>query len=372
MTQQTKPAKTLSATKLISIALFAAFGMLAGFWLGKSIKSMTGLAQTLDALNAWDLALLPVWFFVVIGIHELGHLAGGLRRGMRFLLLIVGPFQFSQSASGIRFSWAFNLGTFGGLAAAMPNPDRPMQPQMLSLIAGGPLASLVLALASGTVFMASDGRLAVHALVIGLMSVLIFLATAIPSRMGGFMSDGRQFIELLRNGESVMARQRMTSLMAQSLSGMRPRDWDADWLQDECAQSTVDPVQKVAIRQMAFAVALDSGNRAQTHEHAEWLAANYTDYPLGFQQSLCIELGLFALSNGNIASAKQWHAQSKGGVVDKSRRALFEAELALADGDLGLARKFAADAQKSLHKGMDAGITVMTTERLTQLQSKLM
>ena len=37
---------------------------------------------------------------------------------MRFLLFIVGPFQLSRSQSGIRFNWLFNLGTFGGLAAA--------------------------------------------------------------------------------------------------------------------------------------------------------------------------------------------------------------------------------------------------------------
>jgi Peptidase family M50 len=373
MTQQSKPEKPKSDWKALMLPLLIG-GLVGvgiaklGIYFGSSLKN-SGIA--FDVLNAWDLALLPVWFFVVIGIHELGHLAGGMRRGMRFLLLIVGPFQFSQSASGIRFTWVFNLGTFGGLAAALPNPERPLRPQMLSLIAGGPLASLLLAIIAGIVFMAGDGRLAVHALVIGLMSAMIFLATAIPSRAGGFMSDGRQFIELLRDGEIVMARQRMTSLMAQSMSGIRPRDWDADWLQAECQNASGDPVQMVATRQMAFAMAVDGGNTAHANEHADWLAAHYTDYPIGFRQSLCIELGLFALSKGDVNAAKQWQAHSKGGVVDKSRRALFEAELAMADGDTDLARKQAAEAQKFLHKGMDAGLAIITAEHIAELQTRL-
>jgi hypothetical protein len=373
MTQQSKPEKPKSDWKALMLPLLIG-GLVGvgiaklGIYFGGSLKQ-SGMA--FDVLNAWDLALLPVWFLLVIGIHELGHLAGGMYRGMRFLLLIVGPFQFSQSASGIRFTWVFNLGTFGGLAAALPNPERALRPQMLSLIAGGPSASLVLALAGGAVMMAGDGRMAVHGMIIALLSTLIFLATAIPSRAGGFMSDGRQFIELLRDGESVMARQRMTSLMAQSMSGIRPRDWQADWLHAECHNTSGDPVQIVARHQMAFAMAVDSGNSTQANQHAEWLAAHYTDYPIGFRQSLCIELGLFALANGDANAAKQWQAQSKGGVVDKSRRALFEVELAMADGDTDSARKHAADAQKSLRNGMDAGLAIMTAERISALQARL-
>jgi hypothetical protein len=58
---------------------------------------------------------------VVLAVHEAGHLFGGFLRGMRFLLYIVGPFQLTRTTSGIQFKWIFNLGTFGGLAAATPN-----------------------------------------------------------------------------------------------------------------------------------------------------------------------------------------------------------------------------------------------------------
>ena len=60
----------------------------------------------------------------VLAFHEAGHLAGGMSRGMRFLLFIAGPFGWIRGKDGVRFRWFFNLGTLGGVAAAMPVPGR--------------------------------------------------------------------------------------------------------------------------------------------------------------------------------------------------------------------------------------------------------
>jgi hypothetical protein len=66
-----------------------------------------------------------------------------------------------------------------------------------------------------------------------------------------------------------------------------------------------------------------------------------------------------------------WMAQSKGGVVDKSRRALAEAELALVDGNKPLALGKQIEARSQLKKGMDAGLSKLTAERLDVLMAKL-
>jgi len=50
------------------------------------------LAEADEILTAWDLLALPVLILIVLATHEIGHLVGGLSQGMRFLLLIVGPF----------------------------------------------------------------------------------------------------------------------------------------------------------------------------------------------------------------------------------------------------------------------------------------
>ena len=365
------PAKTFTFKKLISIVLFAMLGMVAGFFIGKGLKTLPELTSKIDALLWWDLLLLPLSFLLVLAVHEAGHLLGGFRKGMRFLLYIVGPFQLTRTASGIRFNWIFNLGTFGGLAAATPDPDQPIRPQFLSLIAGGPLASLVLAVLGFALFLLVDGRVGAHAMIIALFSALIFTVTAIPSRAGGFMSDGMQFIEVLRGGDAVLERQQLTGLMAQSMTGIRPRDWKAEWLEPAAQQGDGDPMRRVAIRLMALLMAEDRGQTAAADAHADWLAEHTDDYPQGFRQSLTLELCLHALSRGNATAAKMWMAQSKGGVVDKARRALAEAEIAFEDGDKSLALGKELEARSQLKHGMDAGLSLLTAERLQALLARM-
>jgi len=358
--------------RLIGFALLGAAVGSGLAWLGiYTGRNLLPLRAALDAVNAWDLLLLPVSILLVLAVHEAGHLFGGYLRGMRFLLYIVGPFQLTRTTSGIRFSWVFNLGTFGGLAAAAPDPDRPIRPQLLSLIAGGPLASLALALfGTGLLFMA-DGRMAAHGLFIAFVSASIFLVTVIPSRAGGFMSDGMQFIDVLRGGDAVLERQQIMTVMAQSMAGIRPRDWQADWLEQSVQSDSADPLRRVAVRQLAMLAAEDRGDAATADAHAEWLAEHTDDYPQGFRQSLTLELCLHALARGNPNGARMWMAQSKGGIVDKARRALAEAELAFAEGDKSLAFSKELQARGQLKHGMDAGLSRLTEERLDALIVRL-
>lgn len=363
--------KKFNSQTLAVIVLFAVLAIGLGYFLGITAKQLPQIRQGVDAMAGWELLLIPIWFLIVLAIHEAGHLLGGFRRGMRFLLFIVGPFQWSRTQSGIRFNWLFNLSTFGGLAAATPNPDKPLRPQLLSFIAGGPAISLMLAILALVLFSNWQGSIGIHVMIIGILSFFIFLATAIPSRFGGFTSDGKQFLEVLNGGEAVMERQRFTTLMAQSMAGIRPRDWDADWLEPATQNHRSDPLRMVATRQMAMLAAQDRGDTVLANAHADWLAEHYQDYPLGFRQGLTIELCLHALARGNPTAAKLWMGQSKGGVVDKSRRALAEAELALVEGNKPLALGKQIEARSQLKRGMDAGLSKLTAERLDVLMAKL-
>jgi hypothetical protein len=170
-----------------------------------------------------DLLALPVLVLLVLAVHEGGHLFGGFRRGMRFLVFIVGPFQLSRPTSGVRFDWIFSLGVMGGLAAATPDPERPLRPQLLSLVAGGPLASVLLAAVGLSLAGSLGGWLGAYSLFAGILSFVIFLGAAIPVRVGGYMSDGMQFVEVIRGGRGVEERQALMTLMAQSLGGTRSR-----------------------------------------------------------------------------------------------------------------------------------------------------
>lgn len=329
------------------------------------------LRQRLGALEWFDLLLLPVLILFVLAVHEAGHLLGGFSRGMRFLLFVVGPFQWSRTASGIRFNWLFNLGTLGGLAAATPDPAQPLARQLKPLIIGGPLASLLLAGAGVAIAMVVDGRMGAYGLIVGAISAMIFVVTAIPMRAGGYMSDGMQLLELLRGGSSVLDRQLLTTLMAQSMAGLRPRDWNPDDIANALAMKGTEPLRRIAARSFALYHALDRADAEAVREHAAWLQVNVDDYPDGFRQSLHLELCLVAIAQGDTTRARDNWQRSRGGIADASRRALVKAAMATLDGDIALAHKTLAESRSALGRAMDQGVAHLTRDQIAALEVQL-
>lgn len=372
-TKVTTPKKRSVLRAMLVILLTTSAGAGVGFLVAKYGMDLPFVRTRLTSLNIWDLLIMPVLLLLVIGVHELGHVLGGLRRGMRFLLLIVGPLQWSRGSDGVHFSWAFNLGTLGGVAACTPDPAQPAPAQLRSLVLGGPVASLLLALVCVALAWLGEGRLNAYALITGGLSLTIFAVTAVPMRGGGFMSDGMQYLELLRGGRSVEERNVLMSLMAQSLAGIRPAQLDTRLLDEALAFVDPEPLRRVAARLYAFLHAWDSGNAFAAAEHGDWLAEHLGDYPDGFRQSLAVELALYAAAErGNLADARSWMKKARGGVVEASRRALSEAWVAFLDGNDGEARKQLAAAERALPRGMDRGLAAFTAAQIRALQGKLM
>ncbi len=152
-------------------------------------------------MNLLVLAALPFVWLLVVGWHELGHLVGGRITSGRFLLYIIGPFQWQRSPAGIRFSWNRRINLAGGMAACLPLDQRDLTRRFALMFAGGPLASLVLvvlALWAAAGLAHAGGVAAQHiAMVPALLSGLIFLLTALPGEASGFRTDGRRLLNLL-------------------------------------------------------------------------------------------------------------------------------------------------------------------------------
>jgi len=367
VTGKSKPWRALAAGLLMAGA-----GAALGFLVAKYGMQLPGVRERMHALNGWDLLALPVLGLLVIAIHEAGHLLGGMSRGMRFLLYIVGPFQLSQSESGVRFSWVFNLGTLGGVAACTPDASRPLQPQLRRLVAGGPLASLLLALVCFALASLGSDRAAAYALITGLLSLAIFAVTALPMRAGGFMSDGMQFLELLRGGRAVEERNVLTVLMGQSLAGRRPAELDAALIDQALGFASREPLRRIATRLFAFLHAWDRGEIDAAADHADFIAEHINDYPDGFRQSLALELALFAaLQRNDAATAAQWLARARGGVVDGARRALAEAAVARAEQRIDAASERIDTGRKLLSRSMDRGGARFTADQLDTLERSL-
>ena len=357
---------------LLALAMGGA-GALAGLAVGRGLMQLGVVRASLHALSLWDLLALPLLFLFVIAVHEAGHLFMGLRQRMPFLLYVVGPFGLVRGSDGVRFRWFFNLGTLGGLAATMPDPRRPLAEQMKPVVLGGPLASLLLAIAGFAVLAASDGRLSAYGLVVGLLSSSIFVVTALPFRAGGFMSDGMQWLAYRRGGAEVERRARLTALMGMSMAGTRPRELDAETLRLAQEMATGNEVlSDMGVWLYSYVHAVDGGDIEAANIWLERMVDALDDYPDGFRQSVAIEVAIFeALHRRRMAEAVHWMGRAKGGIVDASRRHLAAAAIAALEGRHERAADELAQAEKLLSRSMDAGVARLGQDQIAMLRNSV-
>lgn len=365
----TAASKKPSWKALLAALLMGGAGAACGFLMAKFGMEMPLVRASLKTLSAWDLLMLPVLIVVVLAVHEAGHLAGGMSRGMRFLLFIAGPFGLVRTQEGIRFRWFFNLGTLGGIAAALPKSGQPLKPQLARLIVGGPLASLLLAFAALGLFWLFEGRAGAYALVTSLLSTAIFLVTAAPFRAGGFMSDGMQLLQLHRDPTMVERRARLISLGGMSMAGTRPRDLDRALLAEAQAMAGKETMCDVGVWLYSYGHALDQGDTTGAGQWLDRIEAVIDDYPDGFRQGIALEIALFeALHRRRLPQAQAWLARGKGGIVDASRRALALAAVEALSGRQPQAQAALLQAERQLGRGMDAGFAKLSVDQIAAIR----
>lgn len=331
-------------------------------------KLVLKIAEADEVMTPWDLLAFPFLMLIVLGMHEVGHLIGGLSQGMRFLLLIVGPFGWHASVAGPRFEWNTNVALMGGLAATLPTEvGAALRRQLLVMIAGGPLASLLLAIFAVAAVPYLDPRLAAYCLIVAATSFGIFLVTLIPTRAGGFMSDGMQLIDVWRGGSSAVERNALLRIFAQSLDGVRPRDWDPEALAQLSKADSEDPTRRTGGVLYSFMSAMDGRREADIAHYRALLESSVEGYPPGFRQSVHVELAIGAWLAGDTDAVRRHLAAGKGGIVEKSRRLLAQAALARLEGRDEDCERDRLLALKALATASDAGQQKLTEDQLAML-----
>ncbi|WP_378183554.1 M50 family metallopeptidase [Aquimarina sp. SS2-1] len=140
--------------------------------------------------------------FVVIGIHELGHLITGLFQGFKFQLFVIGPLGIKREDDKTKLYLNKNLGYYGGIAATIPSADHPDNAQKFAnVILAGPITSLFLAIILISIGYFFEKPLQSLLYTSGLISIGIFFATTIPSKSGMFFSDRKRYQRLTKPGK---------------------------------------------------------------------------------------------------------------------------------------------------------------------------
>ncbi|MGB3543281.1 MAG: hypothetical protein WBA11_10180, partial [Rubrivirga sp.] len=288
------PPDETSASKLRGVAMFLAFllvGGTIGFWIG----------DTIDDVEVSGAALIAAILLGVPGVvaaHELGHVIGGQLAGWRFAMMIVGPLHVEKDGAGLRWKVNRSLGLAGGLALSLPTDTVDLRRGTAMVVAGGPVASVLV----GGLGLALGGAWAL----VGVMSLFIGVATVFPGRTGGFLTDGARLVRLAKGGPAADREAALMSVLSESTAGTRPRDWNADLLEDAVALEDEDPMETSA-HSLAMLHALDAGDGDAARRHLERRIELWNATPTAIRGIIASDAAFFeAAVRHDAARARTW------------------------------------------------------------------
>jgi hypothetical protein len=305
MTEKQKQRKN----RIVSIVLFSAFGV-AGYFFGKWIIQSRPTFQEIGTYSPLGITLLIIGIFisfhVVIFLHELGHIIGGLLAGDSFGFMVTGPLHIESDNGRLRLRFNRDLSLYGGLALTYPQQTTNFKKRRIMMVAGGPVASLLTAIVfellafTGEQYLSGSSATSLRAqlwidlsYVTAVLSLFIFLVTIIPLKTGGFMSDGMQLVYLFQDKRESKAYAAINQLFASSLIGTRPRNFNEAWLND--LQSLPDnTTMGVAANLYYYYFHLDRGDPEVAGRFLRLVEQNLKTYPSAFRKELLVEIGIYA------------------------------------------------------------------------------
>jgi hypothetical protein len=377
---------------LAFVVLGAGFGYLLGGWIGGDSPDA--------APSSWEpglvdfAVLVPVLVLamgLVLLVHELGHLVGGRLAGFRFLLLVIGPARIERRREGVTFFWNRSVALAGGLAASIPPPElldeggAKLRRGLLSMIAGGPVASLLLGLGALVPTLGWEpppgrvdlwGLSALSALAWG--SLAIFVVTLIPAKTGGFLTDGARLLRLLRGGRVALRDDAVLVLIAASMGGSRPREWPAALVETalDAPDESDDSPFPVMAHQLVAAHFADRGERSASREHLRLALEGLGRLPPMSRPPLMLAAAWSeAMDRGersDAVAARRWFdAAGDGPLIPETTRLRTEAAVLFAEGRLDEASAAVEAARSVLGESIDRGFARAEEDWLDGLDGRI-
>src|SRR5579872_593230 len=293
-------------------------------------------------IDLWWIPLL----YVGIAIHELGHLAAGKLAGMNPAAIMVGGLKIFKSGDRwiCRFDFRQLLG--GGVAAPLARKGHSNGSKAF-MVAGGPLATLLLAVIGGVTSGWTGSLCSIN---------LFLLASTMLPVQGVNKSDIPRIWQLLRDRQGAQSWAALIQIQTQDMEGVLPRDWDPEIVAQMLHS---DPKSgDYAYRQLlAFYRQLDLGDSELALQHLETALATSAAGGNVVQHLCFLEASASsALYRHNAAAAHTWLARAI-----KVRRAVTkngaEAAIAQSEGRYQDALRYWDAAQAYLaKKKLDSGL----------------
>jgi hypothetical protein len=370
--------------KVISLLIFTIIGGAVGYAIGK--MAATG-APTSD-VPAWVkismIGLLIPAFLVAIGIHEGGHAVAGVNVGFDFKMYVVGPFMWEKDTTGWYFKWNKNVNTAGGMVMCLPTDTVDLPRRFSIFAAGGPLASLLLAVVAYGIYVLGFKEstevdfvkelVGSFFLFTAFLSMFFFFITSIPMHVGGFYTDGARVLRLLRGGDRAQFDSFILKIFTQSSGGVRPKLLNINEIEEALAigQRINEPFT-VYLHSYLYQSALDKGEVEKAEKHLLDYVSEAENIPDGIRNAVWQEAAFFyAYAKKDLAEAEKFWQQFKPTAMI-SKAQIFATEAAIENlrnnKDVALAK--IESAEKEIPNMIDKGVGVALKEKLQILKSDL-
>lgn len=212
---------------LFLVSAFAALPALRPAWMPAAFQN--GHPAGTQAASA-----LIAAFVCAIALHEFGHFAAAVTVNFQILGIALGPFRVARlyGKSIVNFR-PRNL--FGGSISAIARGERSWRARILTVIAAGPLATLISGIIALAVVPTLQPASWTHSFLgcLAQLSFLIFLLGLIPNgKYARMRNDAQLFWSILRNGTEAHATRLYHRLMRLHIEGIRPRDYPPALVED--------------------------------------------------------------------------------------------------------------------------------------------
>lgn len=223
--------------KLLKDTLFGLVLGAGGMYLFYQLLGDEFVASISEASNGFQITFaVAAGIFTAILIHEGGHILAGLIQGFKIELLTVCFLGLMRKDGKLKFFFNSNLQYFGGVASTSPSKEvRNPKRAFAWILLAGPLASLLLGIGLLLIFHYTSTWFDVYFAISGIISVLLFLATTLPSKSGGFYTDRKRFQRLMNKGEIGRSELALIRTINQNYI-----DGDCSQLSEECLQTLKD------------------------------------------------------------------------------------------------------------------------------------
>lgn len=373
---------TTKKKKTLSFIIFFSISIVIGYFIGMLIGE-SSLVVSKTTLIIVLLSLIPS-FFIVIAIHEAGHAYAGIKVNFDFRMYVIGPFLWAKEQNRWLFKWNKNVNTAGGLVIRLPTDTYNLNKRFATYAAGGPLASLLLAVLSFLFFVIiknlnTQNHLGLEItsslfLLIAVFSFFILLATAIPFHTGGFSSDGARVLRILNGGEAARFELLILKMISLSTSGTRPKEIDINELTEalDIAKKLKLP-QGVYLHGMLHQAEFDLGNIENAEIHLKNYLADIDEIPAGMHNIVYLDAVFFyAFAKEDLIVAENyWQKFKPNAFVTKAQIAASEACLLILRHDFTEVEAKIKTCLSEIPNMLDQGNGKALKEKMVLLQQQL-